>query len=66
MYYLWVHLAIGAIEDNKAERIVAACTDRLPQFPVVERPKQPGRPPQGRPHHQGRPQRRPPPHQRRG
>jgi hypothetical protein len=32
MYYLWVHLAIGCLEEEQAERIVAACMVRLEEF----------------------------------
>lgn len=33
MYYLWVHLAIGCIEEDHAGQIVAACTAHLDAFP---------------------------------
>jgi hypothetical protein len=45
MYYIWVHLAIGCLDEDHAERIVAACTAKLADFPEpVRKAKRDGRP----------------------
>lgn len=40
MYYIWVHLAIGCVDEDQAESVVAACTAKLADFPTpICRPK---------------------------
>lgn len=43
MYYIWVHLAIGCLDEDHAEPIVAACSNRLDDFPTPTRASKPGR-----------------------
>jgi hypothetical protein len=45
MYYLWVHLAIGCVDEDQAERVVAACTVRLDDFPHPVKSARNGRKP---------------------
>jgi hypothetical protein len=59
MYYLWVHLAIGCLDERIAERIVTLCTERIADFSENNLPRRASRP---APRHQ--PPRRPPPHRR--
>lgn len=59
MYYLWVHLAIGCVDEEQAERVVAACTERLDDFPDLGKPAKPGpgKPGPGKPGPGKKPQR---------